>query len=250
MAFEWLSDIGKALDITGGDVLRAGAGIAGGLINQSATNRAADAQSAAGDKALELQERMYQQSRTDLAPYRASGEAANAKPSQLMWLAPPDSSAIRGNLMTKYPLLFGGIGAAGNPEDIYKASGDVLSGVQGINSGSYKYNQADFQRIIDAAGQPNYADYTRQDVISAAQRLADPNSQTKTADAQFLVDKFNRLHSQFDPKPKKKKRGLSGFLKMAVPAAIGLGVGAAIPGIGGAIAGKVASTGASAALKG
>lgn len=87
MAFEWLSDLGKSLDITGGDVLRAGAGIAGGLINQSATNRAADAQSAAGDKALALQEKMYNESQSMLAPYRKSGEAANAKLSQLMGLA-------------------------------------------------------------------------------------------------------------------------------------------------------------------
>lgn len=237
--WDWAVDAIKGIDA--GDVLNAGVNIGGALLSNSATNKAIDTQTAAGDKALALQQRMYEDSQRQLAPYQATGTAANAKLSQLMGLAPADTSAIKANLLKAHPALFGGMGAAANPSDIYAASGDVLSGVQGINSGGYKYNQADFQRIMDAAGQNGYNDYTREDVINAAQRLADPNSQTKAADSQFLVDKFNRIHSQFDPRPKKKKWGFGSIVKLAIPAAVGLGVGAAIPGIGGAVLGKGAS---------
>lgn len=239
-AWDWLGEI------TAGDVLKTGVNIGGALLSQNATNKALDTQTAAGDKALALQEKMYNQSRADLAPYRESGNAANAKLSQLMGLAPPDSSAIKANFLKKYPILFGGMGAAANPSDIYAASGDVLSAVQGPNSGGYKYDQAAFQRLIDAAGQPNYTDYTKEDVINAAQRLADPNSQTKLQDSQFLVDRFNRLHNQFDPKPKKKK----GWFSKLLPAAVGLGVGAVIPGVAGTIASGLASQGTKSAVGG
>lgn len=103
---DWLSGIadwfGKNVDV--GDVLNVG----GALLSNSATNEAIDTQTAAGDKALALQERMYNQSREDLAPYRESGNAANAKLSQLMGLAQPDTGAIKASLLQKYPALFGG----------------------------------------------------------------------------------------------------------------------------------------------
>lgn len=102
MAYEWLLDIGKS-------VLPA---VAGAVISGSATNRAADTQAAAGEKALALQEKMYQESQQALAPYRKSGEAANAKLSQLMGLAPTDTNAYKTNLMSKYPALFSGVSGA------------------------------------------------------------------------------------------------------------------------------------------
>lgn len=123
MAFEWLSDLGdfalkgiKSIDA--GDVLNAGVNIGGALLSNNATNDAIDTQTAAGKEALALQEKMYNQSREDLAPYRASGNAANAKLSNLMGLAMPfDGAAYRTKLLADHPLLFGGnapAAAAGN----------------------------------------------------------------------------------------------------------------------------------------
>jgi hypothetical protein len=130
---------------------------------------------------------------------------------------------------------------AASPDKMYETSADYLSAAQGANSGGYKYTPVDINRIMEAAGQPNYTDYTRDDVIRATNSLASRDSTTKAADSQFLVEKLNRIHEQFDPKPKKKKGGLGGLIKTLLPAAVGLGVGTLIPGIGGAIAGKVAS---------
>lgn len=99
MAWDWLLDIGKEI----------APAIIGGVINNNAQNKALDAQTQAGDKALALQKEMYDQSRQDLAPYRESGNAANAKLSQLMGLATPfDGSAYREKLLADHPLLFGG----------------------------------------------------------------------------------------------------------------------------------------------
>lgn len=103
--WDWAVDAIKGIDA--GDVLNAGVNIGGALLANNATNEAIDTQTAAGEKALALQEKMYNQSRADLAPYRATGEAANAKLSQLMGLAPVDGTAIRSNLMKSYPALFG-----------------------------------------------------------------------------------------------------------------------------------------------
>ena len=110
--FDWAWDAIKGIDA--GDVLKAGVNVGGALLSNSATNNAIDTQTAAGEKALALQEKMYNQSREDLAPYRASGNAANAKLSQLMGLAPVDGSAIRSSLMQSHPALFG-IGQAETP---------------------------------------------------------------------------------------------------------------------------------------
>lgn len=199
--------------------LQVGSTLLGNKLASDSSKDALNASNAAAEKALALQEKMYQQGREDIAPFRQSGLAANRRLSDLMGLDGGQGD-MRSELAGKYPALFGSLGAAANPSDIYDASGDVMRGVQGINSGGYKYNQADFQRLIDAAGQPNYSDYTKEDIISAAQRLSDPNSQTKTADAQFLVDRFNRLHDQFDPKPKKKKGWFSKLLPIAANAVV------------------------------
>lgn len=56
-----------------------GASVGGSLVQASAANRAAQSQEALGREQLEVQERMFEQSREDLAPYRESGlPAVNA----------------------------------------------------------------------------------------------------------------------------------------------------------------------------
>lgn len=100
MDWDWLIDIGKEIApavITGG---------AGYLINKNATDSAVESQTAAADKALALAERMYNQSREDLAPYRQTGNAANAKLSSLMGLNPVDTNGARAKLMADHPALF------------------------------------------------------------------------------------------------------------------------------------------------
>jgi len=110
MAYEWLGDIWDAISPTVKDIAPA---VIGGVISNNATNKAVDVQTAAGADALALQERMYADSQQQLAPYRASGEAANKKLSQLMGLAPLDTNAYASNLRSKYPALFAGATAGG-----------------------------------------------------------------------------------------------------------------------------------------
>jgi len=109
MDWSWLGDIGK--EVAKGAI----PAVIGGVINSNAQGKALDAQTQAGDKALALQKEMYDQSRQDLAPYRDSGNAANAKLSSLMGLAMPfDGAAYRTKLLTDHPMLFGGQAPAAN----------------------------------------------------------------------------------------------------------------------------------------
>lgn len=95
MDFDWLDLVGKIAPA-----------VIGGVISNNSTNQAVDAQTQAGDKALALTEKMYNQSREDLAPYRQTGNAANAKLSSLMGLNPIDTGGVREQLMQQHPSLF------------------------------------------------------------------------------------------------------------------------------------------------
>lgn len=54
--------------------LSAGSNVLGGFMQANAINRASDAQQAAADRAVALQEAMYNQQRADIAPWRTAGE--------------------------------------------------------------------------------------------------------------------------------------------------------------------------------
>lgn len=59
--------------------LSAGSNMLGGYMQANAINRASDAQLAAADKAVALQEAMYNQQRADIAPWRMAGEMGLAQ---------------------------------------------------------------------------------------------------------------------------------------------------------------------------
>lgn len=64
MSFSWSS------------LIPAAAGIGSALIGANAASKAADAQAESNGASIALQERMYNQNREDLAPYRAAGVSA------------------------------------------------------------------------------------------------------------------------------------------------------------------------------
>jgi hypothetical protein len=82
---------GTALLIGAG--LAAGSQVAGAAMQSHAAGNAAESQERSAHEALELQREMYQQRRTDLQPYMASGAAANTTLSQLMGLGTPQAAA-------------------------------------------------------------------------------------------------------------------------------------------------------------
>jgi hypothetical protein len=59
--------------------LGAGSNVLGGFMQANAINRASAAQQAAADKAVALQEAMYNQQRADIAPWRTAGEMGLAQ---------------------------------------------------------------------------------------------------------------------------------------------------------------------------
>lgn len=76
--------------------LMAGAQIVGGLIGSDSAGNAADAQAGATRVANALQEKQYQQTRTDLAPWRNAGTGAVNKLQQLLGIG----GAAGGGVMT------------------------------------------------------------------------------------------------------------------------------------------------------
>lgn len=56
-------------------LIAGGASLAGGALAAKATGKAVDAQTAASDRALQVEQQQYNQNRADLAPYREAGSA-------------------------------------------------------------------------------------------------------------------------------------------------------------------------------
>lgn len=73
--------IGTAAAIIGGSLIS-------GALSSSANSKAAKAQANAAAQAADVQERMYNQSREDLSPYREAGVGANNQLSYLLGLNP------------------------------------------------------------------------------------------------------------------------------------------------------------------
>lgn len=104
-----------------------------GLFSSNASSDAADAQSQASGNATAAQLQMYNQSRADLAPYRAAGTAANNQLSYLLGLTVPTSSSNQGFTNTSS----GGTGASGN------LPGNVVSALKSFTSKSPNYQYPD-----------------------------------------------------------------------------------------------------------
>src|SRR6267154_2826339 len=56
-----------------------GAGVLGAGATIYGANKAADAQTAAGERAIAMQQQQYQQTRSDLSPYRDIGASAGSQ---------------------------------------------------------------------------------------------------------------------------------------------------------------------------
>lgn len=81
-----------------GTAIGVGASLIGGAISSNAAGDAADQQKAAADAATAEQRRQYDQTRADLAPYRATGGAANAQLAYLLGLNPSSAATPTGAL--------------------------------------------------------------------------------------------------------------------------------------------------------
>jgi membrane protease subunit (stomatin/prohibitin family) len=68
------------------DAIRTGANLAGNYLQSRQVDKAVQAQVDAANKALDLQSNIYQQQRSDLAPYRNVGSASIGELSRLMGL--------------------------------------------------------------------------------------------------------------------------------------------------------------------
>lgn len=98
-----------------------------GAISGGANDDALQAQQQAGDKALALQEKMYNTSRADLAPYRNTGIAANQKLSNLMGLGEINRDSVRADLLNRFPTLFKAKEATPTPAAPITSSGGPSS---------------------------------------------------------------------------------------------------------------------------
>lgn len=67
-----------------GAIVGAAASIGGALLGSSAAGKAADAQAAAANHAADLQNQQYQQTRADMAPWRAAGGKAIGQLSDML----------------------------------------------------------------------------------------------------------------------------------------------------------------------
>jgi len=78
--------------------------VLGAVVGSISGNKAAKTQAAAAERAAEVQREMYEQTREDLAPYRASGVPANKRLAYLMGLdsAAFDRDAVREQMRTRY----------------------------------------------------------------------------------------------------------------------------------------------------
>jgi hypothetical protein len=84
----------------------AGATLVGGAMQSKAASKASKAQTAAANASLAAEERMYNQSREDLSPYRQAGYAATNALSSGLGLGTFDRNSIAEQLKTSNPSLF------------------------------------------------------------------------------------------------------------------------------------------------
>lgn len=120
--------------------------VVSGVVSNSANKKATKAATQAADKASEIQKYMYDTTREDLAPYRNTGTAANAKLSALMGLGNFDREGLKKEISGKYSHLFDAVNAPAPTEQptpgIIEAS-MMQHDPFGLNRVSYGYRGAD-----------------------------------------------------------------------------------------------------------
>jgi hypothetical protein len=124
-----------------------GSAIVGGIASSSAASKASKAQSRAAQQAADVQERMYQQSREDLAPFRDTGVTALGRYGDLLGMRGPEAyqAALQG--YTQSPFLARMVNDTVGAVDASRAArGGLFSG-------------ATAQEIGDRTGQLYLGDY-------------------------------------------------------------------------------------------
>jgi hypothetical protein len=86
------SFLSGAKDILGNPLVSVGTSLISGALANRAANKAADAQTAAAQAAIDEQRRQYDQTRTDLSPWRTRGVGASNRLAVMMGLAPDAAS--------------------------------------------------------------------------------------------------------------------------------------------------------------
>ena len=151
-------------------LLTAGASLGGALLSSGAASDGVDAQVAASDRASARQDRQYDQTRQDYAPYRAAGSSALAKLSDLLGLTTPGASGsgrteqqIRASLTPQFTT-GGSAGTPGTPAG-YSPQGSFVNGFTGVGQGD---GPAWMPATPGTAGTPGVVDTAGLD--AAAQR--------------------------------------------------------------------------------
>jgi hypothetical protein len=86
------SFLSGAKDILGNPLVSVGTSLVSGALANRAANKAADAQKAAAQSAIDEQRRQYDQTRTDLSPWRTRGVGASNRLAVMMGLSPDAAS--------------------------------------------------------------------------------------------------------------------------------------------------------------
>lgn len=127
-------------------VIAAGIAVAGtvasSVISSKASNRAAKAQMSATDKAADATAAQYQQTRTDLAPWRETGEEAQAKYAGYMGLG--TSSKGQDPITTNRDAVMAKYGEQGRMKALFRFSGrgSSLSGMAGEQNQEFRQELA------------------------------------------------------------------------------------------------------------
>lgn len=153
--------------IIGGTVVSAGVGA-------YSANKAASAQKKAAKQAADVQERMYQQSREDLAPYRDTGATALGRYGDLLGMRGPDAYQAALQNYTQSPFLARMVKDTTNAVDASRAArGGLFSG-------------ATAQEIGDRTGQLYLGDYNN--YLSRLGGLVDTGANAASQTGQFGVN--------------------------------------------------------------
>lgn len=167
--------------------LTAAATVGGALINKKSADKAAKSQSQAADEATKLQERMFEQSREDIAPFRETGVAANQRLAYLMGLPTGlNKDTVKADLRRKFPNVFG---SQSMGENVFKNKDYASLGLKG--QGDYQYTPQDFERLIQVAGSPGFEDVTPKSIYDAAGKIV--NNEDKDNSSAYLSGIFNRI---------------------------------------------------------
>lgn len=186
--------------------------IIGGIMGNDAAKDAAKEQRKAIQAAIASQERMYAQTRGDLAPYRNVGSSSLYSLADLYGLPTPDnpegSDAFNENALARFKLspdyqvaMREGIGAV---DASAAARGNLLSGGQikrladyGADLGAKGFG-AYMNRLYQLAGMgENAAAQTGNAAITTGQGIANSQKQIGDANAAGIIGGFNSMSSGF-----------------------------------------------------